>query len=49
MRKMITQTNFQGSDVDLADTKSEMSPQTIHAPSFEDDEFDINQVKIRES
>lgn len=41
---MITQTNFQGSDTDPADIKNEMSPQTIHAPSFEDDDFDLPQV-----
>lgn len=43
--KMITQTNFQGTESDPSDIKKEMSPQTnIHAPSFEDDEFDIPQV-----
>ena len=43
--KMITQTNFQGPESDPSDIKKEMSPQTnIHAPSFEDDEFDIPPV-----
>ena len=41
---MITQT-FQGSDLNSSDIIKDMSPQTnIHAPSFEDDDFEIPQV-----
>jgi len=44
---MITQTNFQGTESDPSDIKKEMSPQTnIHAPNFEDDEFDIPPVAL---
>ena len=44
VKKMITQT-FQGSDLNSSDIIKDMSPQTnIHAPSFEDDDFEIPQV-----
>ena len=43
---MITQTNAQaGPESNSSDVLKDMSPNTnIHAPSFEDDEFDIPQV-----
>ena len=42
---MITQTNVPGPESNSSDIIKDMSPQTnIHAPSFEDDEFDIPQV-----
>ena len=42
---MITQTNVPVPESNSSDIIKDMSPQTnIHAPSFEDDEFDIPQV-----
>ena len=39
---MITQTNPAGHESNSSDIIKDMSPHTnIHAPSFEDDEFDI--------
>ena len=44
---MITQTNVQGPESNSSDIIKDMSPQTnIHAPSFEDDEFEIPPVNI---
>ena len=44
---MITQTNVQGPESNSSDIIKDMSPQTnIHAPSFEDDEFEIPSVNI---
>jgi len=44
---MITQTNVPGPESNSSDIIKDMSPQTnIHAPSFEDDEFDIPQVAL---
>ena len=44
---MITQTNVQGPESNSSDIIKDMSPQTnIHAPSFEDDEFEIPAVNI---
>ena len=44
---MITQTNVEGPESNSSDIIKDMSPQTnIHAPSFEDDEFEIPAVNI---
>ena len=44
---MITQTNVQGPESNSSDIIKDMSPQAnIHAPSFEDDEFEIPSVNI---